>query len=358
MTLEGVGPLHTGDEVMHMLYMRLRSVPLVVLGLALGACRVSPPPGSTVVPLPDGRPGIGFDDLRFSSTYGVLAPGGRSGNLDLVDPQTRKVTAIGGFSMEPLHFGGHDQGATSADEGGGLIFVTDRTTQTLAVVDPATRQIVATTPVATMPDYVRYVPQTNEVWVTEPDASLLEVFSLSGRQPAQAAVIATPGGPESLVIDRTRDRAYTHLWAGGTISIDVRTRAIVEQWSNGCSSSRGIALDEPRGFLFAGCNEGRGTVADVTHGGAILGTLDVPAQDVDVIDYSISLAHLYLPGSSNATMAIAGVSSTGQLSLLATVPTVTGAHCAAADDRGNAYVCDPDNGELLVIADTTPASGR
>jgi hypothetical protein len=328
----------------------------MVLGLALAGCRVTPPAGATAIALPDGRPGIGFDDLKFSTTYGVLAPGGRSGNLDLVDPATHAVTAIGGFSMEPLHFAGHDQGATAVDEGVGLLFVTDRTTQTLNVVDPAAKQIVGSAPLATSPDYVRYVPQTNEVWVTEPDAEQLEVFTLTGSQPTHAALISVLGGPESLVIDKTRDRAYTHLWGGGTVSVDVHTRAIVRQWSNGCSASRGIALDETRGFLFAGCDEGRGTVADVTRG-VMLSTLDVPAHGVDVIDYSLSLGHLYLPGQSNATMAIVGVDRSGQLSLLDTTPTVGGAHCVTADDRGNAWVCDPDNGDLLVIADTAPRSG-
>ena len=327
------------------------------IALLLAACRASPPPGAAVVALPDGRPGIGFDDLRFSSSYGVLAPGGRSGNLDLVDARTHAVTAVGGFSVEPLHFAGHDQGVTSTDEGGGFLFGTDRTTRTLAVIDPATRTIVATAPLQTMPDYLRYVPQTNEVWVTEPDADQLEVFSLEGNQPVHAAVISVPGGPESLVIDRTRGRAYTHSFGNVSYSLDVHSRAIVETWSNGCANARGIALDEPRGLLFAGCNEGRGTVADITRSGALTGMLDVPASGVDVIDYARALGHLYLPGSSNAMMSIAGVSSTGQLTLLATVPTVGGAHCVTADDGGNAWVCDPDNGDLLVIADAAPRSG-
>jgi DNA-binding beta-propeller fold protein YncE len=330
----------------------------LVLGLALAGCRQSPPAGTAVIPMPDGRPGIGFDDLQFSTTYGVLVPGGRSGNLDLVDPVTRLVTAIDGFSMEPIHFAGHDQGATAVAEGAGLLFVTDRTTQQLYAADPATKQIVASTSLATSPDYVRYVPQTNELWVTEPDAEQIEVFTLAGNQPTHAAVIQTLGGPESLVIDRTRDRAYTHLWGGGTIAVDVHTRTIVGQWSNGCSGSRGIALDEARGFVFAGCREGRGTVADATNSGQLVGTLDVSATGVDVIDYSPSLGHLYLPGQFNGTMAIAGVDASGALTLLATVPTIGGALCVIADDRGNAYVCDPDNGELLVIPDTAPRSGQ
>jgi len=329
---------------------------MLMVATAWAGCRASPPAGTTVVALPDGRPGIGFDDLRFATAYGVLAPGGRSGYLDVVDPATRAVTAIGGFSMEPLHFAGHDQGATSVDVGGGYLFVTDRTTSTLSVVDASTRQIAGSARVATTPDYVRFVAATDEVWVTEPDAEQIEVFTLAGATPSHAALIATPGGPESLVVDGTRGRAYTHLWGGGSISVDVRTRAVVAQWSNGCGGARGIALDEPRGLLFAGCAEGRGTVADVSRG-ALVASLDVPAQGIDVIDYAPALGHLYLPGQSNATMTIVSVGANGDLSLAGSAATVDGAHCVAADDRGNAWVCDPDNGELLVIADTAPAGG-
>jgi hypothetical protein len=56
------------------------------------------------------------------------------------------------------------------------------------------------------------------------------------------------------------------LWNGKTLAIDLRIRKIVERWSNGCRGSRGIALDEKRGFLFAGCDEGRLSVLDVKTG--------------------------------------------------------------------------------------------
>jgi hypothetical protein len=326
----------------------------VLLFAALAACRASPPSGIATVGLPDGRPGIGFDDLRFSATWGVMSPGGRTGNLDLVDPITHRVTAIEGFAMEPLSFGDHAEGPTSVDEGAGLLFVTDRTTRRLAVVDPAARRILSTVALAASPDYVRFVEATHEVWVTEPDAVQLEVFALDGTRLAQAATISTPGGPESLAIDRTRQRAYTHLWGAATLSIDVRTRAIVEEWGNGCAGSRGIALDEAHGFLFAGCDEGRATVLDVTNGGAMLGDLAVSARGVDVIDYSPSLMHVYLPGKDSGTMAIAAVSSYGALTLRSVVPTIDGAHCVTADDRGNAWVCDPDNGALLIYPDGAP----
>jgi DNA-binding beta-propeller fold protein YncE len=328
----------------------------VGLALALAACRASTPPGVATVPLPDGRPGIGFDDLRFSATWGVLAPAGRTGNLALVDEQTHAVTTIGGFSQEPIRFAGHDQGATSVDEGAGFLFVTDRDTQRLSVIDPSAKQIVASATLAANPDYVRYVPETNELWVTEPDSQQIEVFTLDGHQPVHAALISAPGGPESLVIDRTRARAYTNTFGPTTYSVDVRARQVVEAWPNGCQEARGIALDEIGGFVFAGCLEGRGTSLDVTRGGALAGMLDAPVTQVDIIDYAPGGGHLYLPGAGNATLAIVGVSATGALTLLATVPSVSDGHCVTADDRGNAWICDTDNGQLLVISGTAPRS--
>src|SRR5262249_27543830 len=142
--------------------------------LLLAGCRASQPSGAIAVSLPDGSPGIGFDDLKLSPSWGILAPGGRTGNLALVDPATRSVATVGGFSMLPFEFGGHDQGPTSADEGGGFLYVTDRTTQRLHVVDPVARRIVGTAALAASPDYVRWVEPTGELWVTEPDAEQIE----------------------------------------------------------------------------------------------------------------------------------------------------------------------------------------
>src|SRR5262245_10391126 len=89
------------------------------------ACALGRAAGATVVTMPDGRPGIGFDDLRFVAGLGVLVPGGRSGRLDVVDPATLAVSSVDGFARERSWGGGHDQGATSADAGAGWLFVTD-----------------------------------------------------------------------------------------------------------------------------------------------------------------------------------------------------------------------------------------
>jgi DNA-binding beta-propeller fold protein YncE len=332
------------------------------LMMAAGICGCAAHPDGAPVALPDGDVGIGFDDLRFSRALGkVLAPAGRTGDLDLVDPTTSAVTRISGFSRLPSYDGGHDDGPTSVDEGGGFLFVTDRTAQQLAVVDPRSSTIVVRAALGANPDYIRYVAATGELWVTEPAAARIEIFAVSGSSPptlTQSGSVAVDNGPESLVIDGARGRAYTHRWQRTTLAIDVKSRMVVGEWPNGCAASRGIEVDEGRGLLFAACSEGTVTVLDAAHDGRILSTI-ARGAGFDVMGYAPRLGHLYLAGSACKCLVVLGVSPAGTLSFLGRFDAAGATHCAVADDRGQAWVCDPDAGRLWRIADpwTTTLGG-
>jgi DNA-binding beta-propeller fold protein YncE len=152
-----------------------------------------------------------------------------------------------------------------------------------------------------------------------------------------------------LVIDHFHGRAFTHLWRGVTVAIRLRDHSILARWPNGCQGSRGIALDEKRGFLFAACDEGRLSVLD-TNTGKILGNA-FSGDGVDIIAYSPKLEHVYFPGEESATMAIIGISPAGAATVLRTVQMVKGAHCATTDDRNEVYVCDASRGRVLVFED-------
>jgi hypothetical protein len=307
--------------------------------------------------LPGGNGGIGFDDLTFSpSLHRVVAPAGRTGKLDLIDPKTQKVESIAGFSTDADKFGGgHGQGTTSADVGGGLIFASDRSRTEVEIVDPKTAKIVGNAKLAGGPDYVRWVEPANEVWVTEPGKKQIEWFALDKGKLVHKGAIDVPGGPESLVIDPARGRAYTHTWDDTSVVIEIATHKEVARWKNGCKASRGIALDEKRGLLFIGCDEGKATVLDVTHDGKQVGSAGT-GKGVDIIAYSPGLAHLYVPGGDSATLTILGVGPGGKLDVLGSVAVAADSHCVAADDAGHAYVCDPKQGALLVVTDPYPAS--
>lgn len=312
------------------------------------------------LPLPGAGPGrIGFDDLVFSRGLGrVLVPAGRTGRLYLVAPGTHAVEAIEGFSGGGKARLGHGDGTTSADAGRGLLFAADRTARSLAVVDPAARRVIARVRLSGGPDYVRWVEPTGEVWVTEPDVEAIETFRLEPDAPQRlvpAGVVHVPGGPESLVVDPARRRAYTNTWHDETLAIDLEARTIAARWRNGCRGARGIALDADRGLVFVGCDEGKAVALDAARGGAVAGTAKVGAG-VDVIAYAPERSHLYVSAAEAGTLAILSVGPRGELRPVRTVATAAGAHCVAADDRGGVYVCDPEGGRLLVLRDPDGAA--
>src|SRR5215469_11520827 len=122
--------------IRHEAHMRSLLFPLVAIVASIAVCAAAEDLAMRPLPLPNGAGGIGFDDMGFApSLHKVLVPAGRSGNLDLVDPDTLAVTAIGGFSSASAFGGGHGQGVTSADAGRGLLFATDRDARKLNVID-------------------------------------------------------------------------------------------------------------------------------------------------------------------------------------------------------------------------------
>lgn len=338
--------------------MKAKSGPILLAvfasaGLAFGQ------PAPATIPIPGGESGIGFDDLRYSLSLGrVIVPAGGAEAIALVEPGTWKLTQIDGLGARQEFGGGHDAGVTSVDEGRGFLFAADRGTQRLLVVDPKDGRVVNSGGLAGSPDYVRWIEPTGEVWVTEPDKDRIEIFRLEGNppRPVHDDFLEVPGGPESLVVDVARGRAYTNLWKSTTVVVNVKNRGTLAKWPNGCEGSRGIALDAERGYVFVGCAEGAGVTLDAKTG-KILGKLRT-GNGIDIIDYSPRLRHLYLPGGKSATMGIAAVSATGALTLLGEIPTAAGGHCVVADASGNAYVCDPKAGRLLVVPDAASDDSR
>jgi DNA-binding beta-propeller fold protein YncE len=307
--------------------------------------------GASLLTLPAGVPGIGFDDLRFSGTLSeLLVPAGRSGNLDLVDPSSEVVEAVGGFSSEATYGGDDTFGVTSADEANGALYAVDRTTALLSVVDPKTLRVVASTPLQATPGYVRYVSATAELWVTEPSAQQIEVLALGSEaspSPTHGTVIAVAGGPESLVVDPASKRAYTHT-ATAVVAIDVAGHAVAAQWSNGCVTSRGIAIDSSHGWVVSACEEGR--VVVLNEQGVPLGSAMVGAG-VDQVAYDAASARLYVPGLAAASMSVVSLGPAGAPKVLGSVQVASDSHCAVSAGGGSVFVCAPSQGGLLFVRD-------
>jgi hypothetical protein len=70
---------------------------------------------------------------------------------------------------------------------------------------------------------------------------------------------------------------------------------------------------------------------------------------VDIVAYGATTGHLYVPASTPKTLAILGVSKSGELT---TLGVVEGAGSGvAADDRRQAWVTDPESGALIRVRD-------
>jgi DNA-binding beta-propeller fold protein YncE len=336
----------------------MKALATVVLLAATGGAAAPP----VRIALPDGARGIGFDDIQYApGLKRILVPGGRTGRLALIDPATKALVSIAGFSATASFKGGHGEGTTSAaelDASAGLVVATDRGSRTLKVADVTRGHIVASVKLAGAPDYVRVVPATREVWVTEPSRKQIEVFRAAigagaddaATRLSHARNIAVPDGPESLVIDPVRRRAYSHTWTTESFAIDLDSHKLVARWRNGCKQSRGIALDEKRGLLFTGCAEGKATVVDLRISKVVAEA--AAGADVDSIGYAASLGHLYVPGGGSADLSIFGVSSAGKLTLLGKVATAADAHTVAFDPTSRTlFVGAPADGTVLAIPD-------
>jgi len=313
--------------------------------------------GAAPVALPGGSAGIGFDDMRISGDLSVLlVPGGRSGNLDIVDPSTEHVTSVGGFSTSASYSGDTSFGVTSADEGNSIIYATDRTSKTLSVVDPRQNAIVASVALASTPGYVRYVSPTNEVWVTEPDQAQIEIFTLPSSEntaPSHAAFIAVPGGPQSLEIDASSADggggvAYTQT-ATNTVAIDVSTRSVTGSWTNGCMNSEGLAVDGTNGWVISACAEGK--VSVLNRQGTTLGSATFSISGFGQVAYDAQRTRLYLPSATAGAMGVVTLGLNGVPSIMGSLTTPGSGACAVTGGGGSVYVCAPAQGDLLFVHD-------
>lgn len=329
----------------------LVSVALVVM-VRCGTTRQATTAGVTTeaVELPGGKPGIGFDDVQWSDALGrVIVPGGRTGKVFLIDPDSLAVTAVSGFSKSSEYDGGHDFGVTSAVEGEGFLYAVDRTTTELVQVDLASGKRVHALRLQGEPDYVRFIAGTHELWVTEPHDGTIEVVELGKDNPPSLRSVRrveVPRGPEALVIDADHGRAYTNSFIGTTYAVDLRTHEVVQQFDNDCALSLGMAVDAKRRRVYVACAAGSvGAFAADT--GAALGRVEV-GFGVDIIAYDARHRRVLAPSTRNGqlTSIRAGKDALG---VAAIANAARDANCVVADEQGRAWVCDPKRGRMLRV---------
>lgn len=309
-------------------------------------------------PIAIALPGVGahagFDDMGFLKTINRVAiPGGASGELFLINPKNGTIRREARITPPGHAIYRHDVGTTSVAYGDGYLLASDHKNQSVAIVDPESGKVVNSVALASGPDYVRYIAPVDQVWVTEPGASQIEIFQaeLKGKHPTLKYVgqIHIKGGPESLVYDASTGMAYTNLWKEKTLAINIHTRKVVHVWTDGCRGPRGLALAKSHDLLFVGCTEGKADALSLKTGKLLS---SVPTgRGVDIIAWNVHLQHLYVPAARSATLTVIGLNHNGQLEKLKTLKAAHGSHCVATDEKYTIYVCDPVQGRILSYRD-------
>jgi DNA-binding beta-propeller fold protein YncE len=330
-----------------------------------------------VVPLHFNIP-ISFNDFIYDSHLRrVIIPAGETGKVVLINPKNMNVQLISGFSQQ-VDPANPIVGTTAVAVAGGFLFGLDQGTNTIKTVDLSTNNVVGSIPLKAPAEYIRYISATSELWVTEKDLNQIEIFSVSAsadNPPSlqSTGVILVPNGPEGLVIDDARGLAFTNRPNQSlTDVIQVMTHTVIGQWSNGCSSAKGMALDETEGYLFVACDEGKLVVMDINNNGYQITSKNYGGE-LDFVAYNPKLHHVYLPSSASGIVAIfqlqtlpithqpiqtnsLGITPTPvfkiSLLLLGTADTAIHSKCITADDFNNIWVCDPNHGQVFFIHDT------
>lgn len=306
---------------------------------------------ATTISLPGGPP-VGMDFLTYDrNTNRVWVPAGNTGNVDVIDVATGKVTAIGGFATAPPRKPGRPRmGPSSAAVGKGVVWIGNRGNNQISGYDAKTLAARGVVQLPSMPDGLAYSKSTHELWITTPGDKTITITRVDGKVPSPLATIKLDGAPEGYAVDDARGLFYTNLEdKNRTLVIDIKTRKVVSDWTAGCGSEgpRGLALDTVHQWLFVACTNGMETL-DLRKSGTLLGRITTGAG-VDNPEYDPRKRLLFIASGADGEMVIAHVNDKGVPQKLTSVVTAKRARNPVLDAQGNVYVEDSNNGRLLVI---------
>lgn len=308
----------------------------------------------TVKPLPlpgANADGIGMDYIAYEpSTNSVWVPAGNTAAVDVIDVATGKIAQITGFATKEITFRGrkHTVGPSAVAFGGKTAYIGNRGDSSVCAVDIKTHKLGHCEALVSAPDGIAYVPNTEEVWVTTPRDKSIRI--LDAKTLHEKSKLTFDGGPEGFAVDAKRGRFYTNLEDKDvTLAIDIKSQKTVARWKLGCGQEgpRGLRADVSNGNLFVACTMKVETL-DATHNGAVISSVET-GPGVDDLDFHAQTRMLYAAAGRAGKLTIAKDDGRGKLSVVATVPTPTGARNAAVAANGNVYVPHSAGSEIVVV---------
>lgn len=317
---------------------------------AIASARAQP---SHAIALPGATGPVSLDYLAYEPARDrIWIPAGGTGRVDVIDAKTEQVTPIEGFPTKEVTRRGQKRlvGPSSATVGDGVVYIGSRGDSSVCAVDSATLAKGECTTLDASPDGLQYVASTKELWVTTPrDKSIRVLDAATPAHLAAKAKITLDGEPEGFAVDDQRGVFFTNLEdKDETLAIDLETHEVTKHWQPKCGEDgpKGLAFDTASNHLIVVCPDHVETL-DVARG-EMVGTLQI-GGGLDAIDYAPSRHVIVAAAGGAARVVFAKLAPDGQLTELATVPTIKGARNAIAGANGNAFVADGRAGSILVV---------
>jgi len=316
--------------------MRLLAVILLVGAGAAVAAQSSPLVLKSVIPLPnvEGR----IDHLAFDGSRGRLYVAALGNNsVEVTDTVNGiHVTTLPGFH-EP-------QGIAvvpgNAIDPANAIAVANGNSGTLQIIDTLSYQTRRAVSIGGDADNVRYDQAAKRLYVAY-EGGLAVVDPATGQVVQR---IAIPGHPESFQIERDGSRVFVNLPDTAKIVVaDRKTGSVVAQWPETPRANYPMALDESTHRLFVGYRQPATMVVYDTATGKAVATAPIPG-DTDDLFYDSARKRLYVIGGEGYVDVLQRNGSDA-FKRVARIATTTGARTGLfVPEQNRLYVAVPHRG--------------
>jgi hypothetical protein len=316
--------------------MRLLAVILLVGAGAAVAAQSSPLVLKSVIPLPnvEGR----IDHLAFDGSRGRLYVAALGNNsVEVTDTVNGiHVTTLPGFH-EP-------QGIAvvpgNAIDPANAIAVANGNSGTLQIIDTLSYQTRRAVSIGGDADNVRYDQAAKRLYVAY-EGGLAVVDPATGQVVQR---IAIPGHPESFQLERDGSRVFVNLPDTAKIVVaDRKTGSVVAQWPETPRANYPMALDESTHRLFVGYRQPATMVVYDTATGKAVATAPIPG-DTDDLFYDSARKRLYVIGGEGYVDVLQRNGSDA-FKRVARIATTTGARTGLfVPEQNRLYVAVPHRG--------------
>jgi len=180
----------------------------------------------------------------------------RGKHVDVIDTQTGKlVGSVNG--LHAIH-------GVALDDSGRFGYISDGGGNAVVVFDRTSLATVATIPAGQGPDSIVFEPATHTVWAFNGHSKDATVISAAQRK--VVATIPLPGRPEAPAVDG-KGMVYDNIEDKSEIvRLDARAMKLTAEWSAGCDSPSGLAMDAEGAKLFPVCDGKKMSVIDAKTG--------------------------------------------------------------------------------------------